>query len=154
MINGVCFSLSIQHYVILIDKCHLLDRIIVEIHPFGILDELSLSPSATISSSPWFNGELLFREPVSIVHFPRILQCHLVDLCCTFLLGHLESEVPGTNQIWISVRHDGWNIILGIIILVLWWPGKVLSCLAPLVGGLSIIVSFFCKVSHSSSSKL
>jgi len=28
--------------------------------------------------------ELLFREPASIVHFPRFLQCHLVDVCCTF----------------------------------------------------------------------
>ena len=137
-----------------IDKCHLLVHIIVEIHPFGILDELSLSPSATSSSSPWFNDELLFREPASIVHFPRTLHWHLIDCVTPFLLTHPESEVSDTNQIWISVRHDGWNLIPGVIILVLWWPGKVRSCLTHLAGGLSIIVSFFCKNSHSSRSKL
>jgi hypothetical protein len=67
-----------------------------------------------------------------------------------FFLDILSLRYHDTDQIWISVRYDGWNIIPGVIILVLWWPGKVMSCLAHLTGGLIIIVSFFCKVNHSS----
>ena len=78
------FSSSIQHYIIWIGKCLLLVHIILEIHPFGILDEFLLSPSDTSPSPPWFNDELLFQEPTPIVHFLRILQCHFIDLCCTF----------------------------------------------------------------------
>ena len=76
-------SSSIHHYTIWSDKCYLLVHIIVEIHLVGNLDGLSPSPSAT-SSSPWFNDELLFQEPTPIVHFPRILKCHFIYLCCTF----------------------------------------------------------------------
>ena len=41
------FPSSIHHYVIGSEKCYLLVHMIVEIHLFGILDEWSLSPSAT-----------------------------------------------------------------------------------------------------------
>ena len=59
MFNCVCFSLSIHHYIIWSDKCYLLVHITVEIHLFGYLVELLLSPSATSSSSPWLNVESL-----------------------------------------------------------------------------------------------
>jgi hypothetical protein len=71
-----------------------------------------------------------------------------------FFSDNLSTRYPDTNQIWISVRHDGWNIIPGVIILVLWWPCKVRSCLTHLAGGLSIIVYFFRKVNHSSRRNL
>ena len=137
------FSSSIQHYIIWLDKCHLLVHIIVKIPPFGILDELSLSPSATSSSYPWFNDELLFQEPAHIVHFLRILQCHFVDLCCTFFFSNIPSlRYHDTNRIWILVRYDGWDNFPGVIMLVLWWHGNMMAFLAPLAGGPIIIISF------------
>ena len=52
-------------------------------------------------------------ELTTIVHFPRISQRHLVELCCKpsfFFLDSMSLEYPNTNQIWISGRYDGWNI--------------------------------------------
>ena len=52
-------------------------------------------------------------ELAIVVHFPRISQRHLVDLCCKlsfFFLDSMSLEYPDTNQIWISGRYDGWNI--------------------------------------------
>ena len=52
-------------------------------------------------------------ELAIIVHFPRISQRHLVDLCCKlsfFFLDSMSLEYPDTNQIWISGKYDGWNI--------------------------------------------
>ena len=137
------FSSSIQHYIIWIDKCHLLVHIIVEIHPFGILDELSLSPSATSSSSPWFNDGLLFQEPAPIVQFPENLAMSFRRYVShLFFSDILSLRYHDTNRIWISVRYDGWNIFARVITLVLIWPGKVMSCLAHLAGGPIIIISF------------
>ena len=142
------FTSSIQHYIIWIDKCHFLVHIIVEIRPFGILDELSLRPLATSSTPPWFNDELFFQEPTPIVHFPRILQCHFVDLCCPFFFSDILSlRYHDTNQIWISVRYDGWNIFPRVIITVFMWPGKVMSCLAQLAGGPIVIYSVSARLS-------
>ena len=64
-----------------------------------------------------------------------------------FALHLFFSAIPclrylDTNQIWISVRYDGWNIFSWVITLILIWPGKVMSCLAHLTGGPSVIVSF------------
>ena len=84
-------------------------------------------------------------ELAIIVHFPRISQCHLVDLCCKlslFFLYSMSLEYSDTNQDWISGRYDGWNIFSRVITLVLWWPGNMMSCLAPLAGGPIIIISF------------
>ena len=52
-------------------------------------------------------------ELAIVVHFPRISQRHLVDLCCKlsfFFLDLMSLGYPDTNQIWISGRCDGWNI--------------------------------------------
>ena len=52
-------------------------------------------------------------ELTIVVHFPRISQRHLVDLCCKlsfFVLDSMSLEYPDTNQIWISGRYNGWNI--------------------------------------------
>ena len=87
-------------------------------------------------------------ELASIVHFPRILQCHLVKLCRTFFFsGILSLRYPDTNQIWISVRYDGWNIFPRVITLVFIWRGKVMSCLAHLAGGPIVIDSFSTRLS-------
>ena len=122
----------------------------------GILDELSLSPSATFSSPPWFNDELLLQKPAPIVHFSRILQCHFDDLCCTFFLSDpLSLRFHGTNWIWISVRYDGWDNFPRVMMLILWWPGNMMSCLAPPPGWRTYHYRFlFSKVIHSSMRKL
>ena len=141
------FSSSIQHYIIWIDKCHLLVHIIVEIHPFGILNELSMCPLATFSSPPWFHDELLFQEPAPIVHFSEDLAKSLRRFVLhLFFSVILSLRYHDTNQIWISVRYDGWNIFSRVITLVLIWSGKVMSCLAHLDGGPSVIVSFLTRL--------
>jgi hypothetical protein len=63
-----------------------------------------------------------------------------------FVSDILSLRYRDTHQIWISVRYDGWDLFSGVIILVLWRPGKVMSCLAYLTGGPSIIVSFFARI--------
>ena len=115
----------------------------MESHPFGILDELSLSPLATFSSPPWFNDELLFQEPAPIVHFPENLAMPFQRFVLRLFFSDILSlRYHDTNQIWILVRYDGWNIFTRVITLVLIWPGKVMSCLAHLAGGPIIIISF------------
>ena len=80
--------------------------------------------------------------------FPENLQCHLVNLCLTFSFsGIMSLRYPDTNQNWISVRYDGWNIYPRVISLVFIWPGKVMSCLAYLVGGPIVIVSLLTRLS-------
>ena len=69
---------------------------IVEIHLFGNLEELSLSPSAT--PHPLLDLMMNSSELASVVQFSRILQCHLDNLCCTFLLRHPESEVSSLQS--------------------------------------------------------
>jgi len=59
-----------------------------------------------------------------------------------FFSGILSLRHPGTNQIWISVRYDDWDIFPRVITLVFIWPGKMMSCLAHLARGPIIIVSF------------
>ena len=71
-----------------------------------------------------------------------------------FFSGILSLSYPDINQIWISVRYDGWNIFPRVITLVFIWPGKVMSCLAHLAGGPIVIVLPFSSVSHSSVRKL
>ena len=64
-----------------------------------------------------------------------------------FLSGILSPSYPNTNQIWIPVRYDGWNIFPRIITLVFRWPSKVMSCLAHLAGGPIVIDSFSARLS-------
>ena len=68
-------------------------------------------------------------------------QEHLKPNAKCFLLNY-----PNTNQIWISVRNDGWNLFPRVITMVFMWPGKVMSCLAPLAGGPIVIVSFLARL--------
>ena len=64
-----------------------------------------------------------------------------------FFLGILSLRYHDTNQIWISVRYDGWNIFPRVITLDLIWSDKLMSCLA-------FYYSFlFSKVKHSSMRK-
>ena len=142
------FSSSIPHYITWSDKCYLLVHISVKIPLFGNLEELSLSPSATSSSSPWFNDELLFQEPAPIVQFPENLAMSFRRYVShLFFSDILSLRYPDTNRIWISVRYDGWNIFPRVITLVFIWPGKVMSCLAHLAGGPIVIVSFLARLS-------
>ena len=69
------FFSSLHHYIIWSDKWYPLVHITVEIHLFGYLVVLSLSPSATSSSSPWLNDESLRVSRV----FPwlKTMQCYL-----------------------------------------------------------------------------
>ena len=64
-----------------------------------------------------------------------------------FFSGILSLRYPDTNQIWISVRYDGWNIFPRVITVVFMWPCKVMSCLAHLAGGPIVIVSFLARLS-------
>ena len=112
---------------------------------FGNLNGLSLSQSVT--SSPLL--DLMMNpcsELASIVHLPRIFDVVSTICVAPFFSGILSLSYPDTNQIWISVRYDGWNIFPRVITLVFIWPGKVMSCLAHHAGGPIIIVSFLASL--------
>ena len=148
------FSSSILHYIIWFDKCYLLIHIIVEIHLFGYLVELSMSPSATSSSSPWLNDEPLFGTRFhSSIPENHIMSSH--QLCCTsssqasWVWGIL-TPIRYESRLDMMVRmHFPW-----VITLVFIWPGKVMSWLAHLAGGPIVIVLPFSNVNHSSMRKL
>ena len=59
-----------------------------------------------------------------------------------FFSDILSLRYYDTNLIWISVRYDGWDNFPRVMMLVLWWPGNMMSCLAHLAGGPIIIISF------------
>ena len=141
------FSSSIPHYIVWFDKSYLLVHIIVEIHLVGNLDELSLSPSATSSSSPWFNEELLFRNSLPLFNSQESYNVISTIIVAPFFSCILSLSYPDTNQIWILVRYDGWNIFPRVITLVVIWPGKVVSCLVHLAGGPIVIVSLLARLS-------
>ena len=112
---------------------------------FGNLNGLSLSQSVT--SSPLL--DLMMNpcsELASIVHLPRIFDVVSTICVAPFFSGILSLSYPDTNQIWISVRYDGWNIFPRVITLVFIWPGKMMSCLAHLAGGPIVIVSFLARL--------
>ena len=123
------FSSSIHHYIIWSDKCYLLVHIIVEIHLSGNFDGLSLSPSAP-PSSPWFTDELLFWNSLPYFVPENLTMSSRQLMLRPFFSGTPSLRYPDTNQIWISVRYDGWNIFPRVITLVFIWPGKVVSYLA------------------------
>ena len=92
---------------------------------FGNLNGLSLSQSVT--SSPLL--DLMMNpclELASIVHLPRIFDVVSTICVAPFFSGILSLSYPDTNQIWISVRYDGWNIFPRVITLAYLWPGKVM----------------------------
>ena len=114
---------------------------------FGNLNGLSLRQSATSSSSPWFNDELLFRNLLPWFNSRESYNVTSTICVAPFFSGILSLSYPDTNQIWISVRYDGWNIFPRVIRMVFMWPGKVLSCLAHLAGGHVVIDSFPTRLS-------
>ena len=112
---------------------------------FGNINGLSLSQSVT--SSPLLDIMMNpCSELASIVHLPRIFDVISTICVAPFFSGILSLSYPDTNQIWISVRYDGWNIFPRVIMLVFIWPGKVMSCLAHLAGGPIIIVSSLARL--------
>ena len=66
-----------------------------------------------------------------------------------FFSDILSLRYPDTNRIWISVRYDGWDNFPRVMTLILWWPGNMMSCLAPppSAGGPIIIDSFSARLS-------
>ena len=93
--------------------------------PFGNLNGLSLSQSVT--SSPLL--DLMMNpcsELASIVHLPRIFDVVSTICVAPFFSGILSLSYLDTNQIWISVKYDGWNIFPRVITLACLWPGKVM----------------------------
>ena len=92
---------------------------------FGNLNGLSLSQSVT--SSPLLDLTMNpCSELASIVHLPRIFDVVSTICVAPFFSGILSLSYPDTNQIWISVRYDGWNIFPRVITLAYLWPGKVM----------------------------
>ena len=107
---------------------------------FGNLNGLSLSQSVT--SSPLL--DLMMNpcsELASIVHLPRISDVVSTICVAPFFSGILSLSYPDTNQIWISVRYDGWNIFPRVITLAYLWPGKVMIPSTP--GGRPYCYKFF-----------
>ena len=147
------FSSGIHHDIIWSDKCYLLVHIIVETH----LLEVSMNCRWVHQPPPHPLLGLMMNpcsELASIVHLPRIFDVVSTICVAPFFSGILSLSYPDTNQIWISVRYDGWNIFPRVITLVFIWPGKVMSCLAHLAGGPIVISFLFSKVSYSSMRKL
>ena len=76
---------------------------------------------------------------------------NLTMTSCQFVLhlffsGILSWRYSDSNQIWISVGYDGWNIFPRVISLVFIWIGTVMSCLAHLAGGPIVIVSILARL--------
>ena len=65
-----------------------------------------------------------------------------------FFSDILSLRYHDTNRIWILVRYYGWDKFPGVMMLVLWWPGNMMSCLAP-PGWRTYHYNFFCKDNHS-----
>ena len=93
---------------------------------FGNLNGLSLSQSVTSSPLLDLMMNSCFRTrfhssfPENLTMSSRQFVLHL------FFTDILSLSYPDTNQIWISVRYDGWNIFPRVITLVYLWPGKVM----------------------------
>ena len=123
---------------------------------FGNLEELSLSSSSTSLSSPWDNDELLLMEITS--WFISQESYSVIPSICVapFFSGILSPRYPDTNQNWISVRYDGWDNFPRVMMLILWWPGNMMSCLAPPPPGWRTYHYrfLFSKVIHSPMRKL
>ena len=139
------FSSSILHYIIWYDKCYLLIHLIVEIH----LLNTSMS-YRWVHQSPHPLVDLMMNSCfVTRFHssFPENLRCHLVNLCCTFLLRHRESELSchlselNLGQLW-WLEHFSKSYNTGLL-----WPGKVMACPAYLARWPVDIVSLLARLS-------
>ena len=140
------FSLSIHHYTIWSDKCYLIVHILWK----SILLEISMNcrwdhqppPHSLLGlmMNSCFGTRFHSSIPENLTMSSRQFVLHL------FFSGILSLRCPGTNQIWNLVRYDGWNILSRVITLDLLWHGKVMSCLAHLAGGPSVIVSFLTRL--------
>ena len=85
-------------------------HMIEETHLFRNLEEWSLSHQhlLVLSLVKWWT---LVSELASIVHFPRILQCLLVNLCCTF-----SSQA---SRVWGFWHQSDLNLCQ------IWWLGHI-----------------------------
>ena len=146
------FSSSIHHYTIWSDKCYLLVHIVVEIHL------LNTSKSYRwVHQSPHPLVDLMMNSCFGTrfhSSFPENLRCHLVNLCCTVLLRHRESELSwhqsdlNLGQIWwLEHISKSCNIFPRVVTLVYLWPGKVMACPAYLAGWPVDIVSLLARLS-------
>ena len=139
------FPSSIHHYVIWSEKCYLL-HMIVGIHLLEIsrnfhwVQQPPPHPLLGLMMNSCFRTRFLSSFPENLTMSSHQIVSHL------FFSGILSLRFPDTNQIWISVRYDGWNIFPRVIILVFIWPGKVMSCLAHLAGGPAVIASFLASL--------
>ena len=148
------FSVSILPYIIWSDKCYLLVHLIVEIHLLGIsmncrwIPQPPPNPLLDLMMNSCFGTCFHGSFPDNLAVSSRQFVLPL------FFLGIPSLRYPNTNQIWISVRYDGWNIFPRVITLVFLWPDKVMSCLAHLTGGPIVTIFPFSNVIHSSMRKL
>ena len=61
--------------------------------------------------------------------------------------GILSLRYPNTDQVRFSVRYDGWDNFPRVMMLILWWPGNMMSCLAHLTGGPIAIIFLLAMLS-------
>ena len=141
------FSSSIHHYTIWSDKCYPLVHIVVEIHLLLIsmncrwFHQPRPHPLVGLLMNSCFGTRFHSSFPENLTMSSRQIVPHL------FFSGILSLRYHDTNQIWISVRYDGWSIFPRVITLVFTWPGKVMSCPVHLGGGPIIIDSFLARLS-------
>ena len=142
------FSSSIHHYTIWSDKCYLLVHIIVGIHLLLIsmncrwFHQPPPHPLVGLLMNSCFGTRFHSSFLENFTMSSRQFVLHL------FLSGILSLRHHDTNWIWISVRYDGWDNFPRVMMLVLWWPGNMMSCLAPppLGGGPIVVVSFLASL--------
>ena len=91
--------------------------------------------------NPWFGTCFHSSFPENLTMSAHQFVLHL------FFSDILSPSYPDTNQIWISVRYDGWNIFPRVIALVYIRPDKVMSCPQHLAGGPIVIDSFSTRLS-------
>ena len=143
------FSSSLLPYIIWYDKCYLLIHIIVEIHPLDTsmnyrwVHQSPPHPLLDLMMSSYFGtcSHSSFPENLAMPFQRFVLRLFFSDI--------LSLRYHDTNRIWILVRYDGWDNFPRVMMLILWWPGNMMSCLAPppLAGGPIIIDSFSARLS-------
>ena len=147
MIDGVCFPRAYNIILFELTSVILLFTLLWK----SIRLEFSMNcrwanqppshPLLGLMMNSWFGTCFHSSFPENLTMSSRQFVLHL------FFSGIPSLSYPDTNQIWISVKYDGWNIFSRVITLILIWPGKVMPFLAHLTGGPIIIVSFLARLS-------
>ena len=155
MFTCVCFPQAYIINIIWSDKCYLLIHIIVEIHPLDTsmnyrwVHQSPPHPLLYLMMNSCFGTYSHSSSPENPEMSFRLFVLHL------FISDPLSLRFHDANWIWISVRYDGWDNYPRVIMLILWWPGNMMSCLAPPPGWRTYHYRFlFSKVIHSSMRKL